>query len=118
MKEYSTPPGSGRRWTYPAFGLYLVLIAVNLAGCSGTSYRPADIGEAAFLQRAVSQEQASVRITAAVPDAAEATASGAAGGVVQVSSVTPTLTATPTVSTTVNDLARLTAIRNIDYRNL
>ena len=48
---------------------------------------------------------------------AKATASGAAGGVVQVSSVTTSLTATPNVSLTVNAGAELSAIRNIDIQS-
>jgi hypothetical protein len=47
---------------------------------------------------------------------AKSAASGAAGGVVQVSSVTTNLTATPKVSTTVHAGAKLTAIRNIDVQ--
>jgi hypothetical protein len=42
-----------------------------LAGCGMQSYRGVSVDTAAFLQRAIVQEDADLRVTAAVPDAAE-----------------------------------------------
>lgn len=51
-------------------GLFAFFVLL-LAGCAHQPYLPAEIGSASFLERAITQEQESARVTAAVPDAAE-----------------------------------------------
>jgi len=52
-------------------GCVLMLWAILISGCGTQGYRGADIDEAPFLQRAVTQEDALLQVTAAVPDASE-----------------------------------------------
>ena len=58
----------------PARGFALSLLAalaLLLSGCGSQSYRGADIDAASFLERAITQENGPMRVTAAVPDDAE-----------------------------------------------
>ena len=49
----------------------LLALSVLLAGCSAQPYRGTEIDGASFLQRALTQENGPIRVTAAVPDDAE-----------------------------------------------
>jgi hypothetical protein len=58
----------------PARGFTLPLLAtlaLLLTGCGSQSYRGADMDAASFLERAITQENGPMRVTAAVPDDAE-----------------------------------------------
>ncbi len=55
----------------PSRRLLLILWAMLLIGCSTQGYRGADLAGADFLQRAITQEDDALLVTAAVPDAAE-----------------------------------------------
>lgn len=59
------------RWKTVVAGLLIALSAVALAACSARPYRGSDLSTAPFLQRGVIQQNPQVRVTAAVPDAAE-----------------------------------------------
>ncbi len=54
--------------------LWLAIIAMAITACAMRPYEPVSVGDAGFLQRAKTQQQGDLRITAAVPDAAEALA--------------------------------------------
>jgi len=49
----------------------IVVLSLVIAGCASRPYQGADIQAAAFLQRAMTQQSDTLRVTAAAPDAAE-----------------------------------------------
>ena len=51
--------------------LLLTLLAMGLMGCASRPYQGSAVSAAPFLQRSITQEDDSIRVTAAVPDRAE-----------------------------------------------
>jgi hypothetical protein len=62
-----------RRWAIAAAARFLSIIVLSLVviGCATRPFQGADIDASDFLQRSISQDQGSIRVTAAVPDASE-----------------------------------------------
>jgi len=73
--HFSVGAGSSRRAPIFLRGLanlaLLTFAALLLIGCGTQRYQGENVDDAAFLQRAVTQENGPLRVTAAVPDAAE-----------------------------------------------
>ena len=51
-----------------------IIALTFLAACASKPYSPVDVSTSSFLQRTITQEQGNIRVTAAVPSAAEAKA--------------------------------------------
>jgi hypothetical protein len=68
--HYRAAPGKTPAQLCLRLVLHLVCLAL-VTGCAFKRYQPVDIDGAGFLQRAQTQESNGIRVTAAVPDAAE-----------------------------------------------
>ena len=65
------PPWAFTNVSAPSTRLLLTFCIVLLAGCAARPYVAADVSSASFLDRIITQETETVRVTAAVPDAGE-----------------------------------------------